>query len=213
MEYKNLNKALELPFLDLYHADCMELMKQTPDNYFDLAIVDPPYGIGRDGGETGKNWKLYIKKGWDSKKPTKEYFDELFRISKNQSVWGANYFTKFFELGKGIICWFKHQNGNFSQWEMAYTSIGNAKHFDRSYQQDQYNKIHPTQKPIELYRWLLHTYANKGDKIFDSHLGSGSIAVACDDLGFDLTACEIDSDYFRKANKRLDVYRRQQTLF
>ena len=199
--------------IELHNIDCLPFMKQCEDKQFDLAIVDPPYGIGYSGRDGQKTIKYDNKKKWDNETPTQEYFDELFRISKNQIVWGANYFTKFFELGKGIICWFKHQNGNFSQWEMAYTSIGNAKHFDRSYQQDQYNKIHPTQKPIELYRWLLHTYANKGDKIFDSHLGSGSIAVACDDLGFDLTACEIDKEYFDKASKRLDVYRRQQTLF
>lgn len=199
--------------IELHNVDCLPFMKQFEDKQFDLAIVDPPYGIGYSGRDGQKTIKYDNKKQWDNETPTREYFDELFRISKNQIVWGANYFTKFFELGKGIICWFKHQNGNFSQWEMAYTSIGNAKHFDRSYQQDQYNKIHPTQKPVELYRWLLHTYANEGDKIFDSHLGSGSIAIACDDLGFDLTACEIDKDYFDMAKKRIQLARNQTTIF
>ena len=191
----------------------MELMSRYEDNYFDLAIVDPPYGINYSGRLNGtKTIKYDNKKQWDNETPTQEYFDELFRVSKNQIVWGANYFTNFFKLGKGIICWFKHQNGNFSQWEMAYTSIGNAKHFDRSYQQDQYNKIHPTQKPIQLYEWLLINYAKKGDKILDTHLGSGSIAIACHNLGYDLTACELDTDYYNATMKRLKQHQSQLRL-
>jgi len=207
-----------LPFLSLFHADCMEIMKQYPDKYFDLAIVDPPYGIGYSGRDEKKTIKYDNKKKWDNETPKQEYFDELFRISKNQIIWGANYFTKFFELGKGIICWFKHQNGNFSQWEMAYTSIGNAKHFDRSYQQDQYNKIHPTQKPIQLYEFLIKEYSKPNFKILDTHFGSGSIALAVDKanrldkMNLHLTACEIDKEYIDKAIKRISESIKQGTL-
>jgi len=199
--------------LQITNEDNMLLMSRYEDNYFDLAIVDPPYGIGYSGRDGQKTIKYDNKKKWDNETPTQEYFKELFRVSKNQIVWGANYFTKFFELGKGIICWFKHQNGNFSQWEMAYTSIGNAKHFDRSYQQDQYNKIHPTQKPVALYEWLLHNYAKEGDKILDTHLGSGSIAIACHNYKFDLTACEIDKEYYETAMKRINEHKQQIRLF
>ena len=204
--------------LSFFNADNLEIMRGFKDKEFDLAIVDPPYGIGYSGRDGQKTIKYDNKKKWDNETPKQEYFDELFRISKNQIIWGANYFTKFFELGKGIICWFKHQNGNFSQWEMAYTSIGNAKHFDRSYQQDQYNKIHPTQKPIELYRWLLHTYANKGDKILDTHLGSGSIAIAVekanrlDKMNLQFVGIEIDKEYYEAALNRIEQYCRQGTL-
>ena len=192
MEYKNLIGGAITDKISIYNCDCMELLKQTPDNYYSLSIIDPPYGIGYKGRDGQKTIKYNNTKQWDLETPKQEYFNELFRVSKNQIIWGANYFTEYFNLGKGIICWFKHQNGNFSQWELAYTSIGNAQHFDRSYQQDQYNKIHPTQKPVALYKWLLDKYAKQGDKILDTHLGSGSIAIACHDYGFDLTACELD---------------------
>ena len=199
--------------ITITNEDNMRLMARYPDNHFELAIVDPPYGIGYSGRDGQKTIKYDNKKKWDNETPTQEYFDELFRVSKNQIIWGANYFTKFFELGKGIICWFKHQNGNFSQWEMAYASVGNAKHFDRSYQQDQYNKIHPTQKPVALYKWLLDKYAKEGDKILDTHLGSGSIAIACHDYKFNLTACELDVDYYNKAIQRIKNHTSQQKLF
>ena len=193
--------------------DNMQLMARYPDNYFELAIIDPPYGIGYSGRDGQKTVKYNNKKKWDNKTPSQEYFDELFRVSKDQVIWGANYFTNFFELGKGIICWFKHQNGNFAQWEMAYTSIGNAKHFDRSYQQDQYNKIHPTQKPIALYKWLLTNYAKEGDKILDTHLGSFSSVIACLDMGFEITGCELDKEYFQNGIKRVNTFKQQLKLF
>ena len=193
--------------------DNMELMARYPDNYFDLAIVDPPYGINYSGRDGQKTIKYDNSKKWDKETPTQFYFEELFRVSKNQIIWGANYFTEYFNLGKGIICWFKHQNGNFSQFELAYTSIGNAQHFDRSYQKDLYNKIHPTQKPVALYKWILDKYAKEGDKILDTHLGSGSIAIACHDYGFDLTACELDKEYFEKAKQRIINHVAQQSLF
>lgn len=212
--------------IELHNVDCLPFMKRCEDKQFDLAIVDPPYGIGRDSYETGsrpskawKNPKKRTYKGdWDKAIPDKDYWNELFRISKNQIVWGANYFITFLKPSMGIIAWDKKVNGNFSEFEMAWTSFNvRARIFEYMWngyrKQDYEERFHPTQKPIELYRWLLSTYAKEGDKIFDSHLGGGGIAVACDNLGFDLTACEIDSDYFRKASKRLDVYRRQQTLF
>ena len=191
----------------------MQLMARYPDNYFELAIVDPPYGIGYSGRDGQKTVKYNNKKKWDNETPLQEYFNELFRVSKDQIIWGANYFTKFFQLGKGIICWFKHQNGKFAQWEMAYTSIGNAKHFDRSYQQDQYNKIHPTQKPVALYKWLLTNYAKEGDKILDTHLGSFSSVIACLDMGFEITGCELDKEYFQNGMKRVNTFKQQLKIF
>ena len=194
------------------NEDCMLMMARYPDNYFELAIVDPPYGIGYSGRDGQKSIKYNNKKNWDDIQPSLEYFNELKRVSKNQIIWGANYFTDFIKLGKGIICWWKHQNGNFSQWEMAHTSIGNAKHFDRSYQQDLYNKIHPTQKPVKLYEWILMNYAKEGDKILDTHRGSASLDIACHNLGFDLVTCEIDTDYFNDGNKRLKQHQNQQVI-
>ena len=194
------------------NEDCMIMMARYPDDYFELAIVDPPYGIGYSGRDGQKSIKYNNKKNWDDIQPSLEYFNELKRVSKNQIIWGANYFTDFIKLGKGIICWWKHQNGNFSQWEMAHTSIGNAKHFDRSYQQDLYNKIHPTQKPVKLYEWLLMNYAKEGDKILDTHRGSASLDIACHNLKFDLVTCEIDKDYFNDGNKRLKQHQNQQVI-
>jgi len=194
------------------NEDNILMMARYPDDYFDLAIVDPPYGIGYRGRDGQKSIKYNNKKNWDDIQPSLEYFNELKRVSKNQIIWGANYFTDFIKLGKGIICWWKHQNGNFSQWEMAHTSIGNAKHFDRSYQQDLYNKIHPTQKPVKLYEWILMNYAKEGDKILDTHRGSASLDIACHNLGFDLVTCEIDTDYFNDGNKRLKQHQNQQVI-
>jgi len=194
------------------NEDNILMMARYPDDYFDLAIVDPPYGIGYRGRDGQKSIKYNNKKNWDDIQPSLEYFNELKRVSKNQIIWGANYFTDFIKLGKGIICWWKHQNGNFSQWEMAHTSIGNAKHFDRSYQQDLYNKIHPTQKPVKLYEWLLMNYAKEGDKILDTHRGSASLDIACHNLGFDLVTCELDTDYFNDGNKRLKQHQNQQVI-
>ncbi|MGB4984965.1 MAG: DNA methyltransferase [Erysipelotrichaceae bacterium] len=193
--------------------DCMDLMAKYPDNYFDLAVVDPPYGIGYSGRDGQKTIKYDNKKQWDNETPTQLYFNELFRVSKNQIIWGANYFTQYFNLGKGIICWFKHQNGNFSQFELAYTSIGNAKHFDRSYQKDQYNKIHPTQKPIKLYDWIFKNYATEGQKILDTHLGSGSSRISANKANLHFVGCEIDEEYFKKSCKRYDDFVSQVRLF
>ena len=210
--------------IELHNIDCLPFMKQCEDKQFDLAIVDPPYGIDRGGqSETfTKNpkhkRKEHTKKDWDKNRPDAGYWKQLFRISKNQIVWGANYFVAHLNDAKmGWIIWDKGQHGlSMSDCEIAYSSFDKATRiftFNRALIAQKGGSIHPTQKPVELYRYLLNEYASEGNKIFDSHLGSGSIAVACDDLGFDLTACEIDKDYFDKASKRLDVYRRQQTLF
>jgi len=193
--------------------DNIELMKEYPNGYFDLAIVDPPYGISVNmnmGRKKGKR-KNYEDKKWDDNVPSNFYFDELFRVSKNQIIWGGNYF----DLGptRHFIFWDKQipQGLSFSDGEMAWTSFDMAiKKYTLANKQD--NRIHPTQKPVKLYKWLLANYAKQGDKILDTHLGSGSIAIACHDLGFDLTACEIDKDYFDKSMKRLNDFKLQTKL-
>jgi len=191
------------------------------DNEFDIAIVDPPYGIERFKKSSGttrfKSSKLMQEEGltWD-KKPSQEYWSELFRISKNQIVWGANNFEM--PPSEYFCIWNKKQTvDNFASAEYAWVSMGlkkPAKIFDYGIHKHNHTaKIHPTQKPVDLYRWLLQNYAEEGQTIFDSHLGSGSIAVVCDDMGFDLVGLEIDKDYFDKANERLNQHRKQQRLF
>ena len=198
--------------IEIHNVDCLPFMKQCEDKQFDLAIVDPPYGIGISSNPVRQQ---HEKKSWDNAIPSKEYFDELKRISKNQIVWGGNYFLQYLDNTQCFLIWDKKQPFDFSlaMCEMAWTSFSKpAKIFTQSVLKER-DKIHPTQKPIELYKWLLTHYAEKGQKIIDTHLGGGSIAIACDELGFDLTACEIDKDYFDKANKRLNPYRKQQSLF
>jgi site-specific DNA-methyltransferase (adenine-specific) len=212
--------------IEITNEDNMELMARYPDNYFDLAIVDPPYGIGADvvqnelGGKKGftkgaGTYKKYHSTNWDNKVPNKEYFDELFRVSKNQIIWGGNY---FFDVDlSGIVIWNKLGSGTFKDGELAKTSINTFKIFSMS-RADAYinngdEKIHPTQKPKELYKWLLDKYSKQGDKILDTHLGSGSIAIACHDYGFDLTACELDKEYFNKAMERIKNHTNQLKLF
>jgi site-specific DNA-methyltransferase (adenine-specific) len=199
----------------------MELMKRYPDNYFDLAIVDPPYGIGYDGAKktSGSHGgrKAHKFKGWDSSIPEKEYFEELMRVSKNQIIWGANYFTKYLPSSMGWIVWRKDR-GDFSSSdaELAYSSFNRAL---REYTKNplvlvrEGGTIHPTQKPICLYKWILDKYAKPNDKILDSHLGSGSIAIACHDYSFELTACELDKEYYDKAIERIKNHVSQQKLF
>jgi len=214
--------------MTITNEDNMKLMARYEDNYFDLAIVDPPYGID-------------IAK-WDKKelKPSKEYFKELFRVSKNQIIWGGNYFN--LPHNQGWLCWDKTFSEavrqkkiststlkieNISQFELAwvsclkkatfirYTNIGNLQGFNDKLKVD-YNKpkkIHITEKPIQLYEWLLMNYAKEGDKILDTHLGSGSIALACHNLGYDLIACELDKDYYNAAMKRIEQHKAQQRLF
>lgn len=194
-------------YLNITNEDNMKLMARYPDNYFELAIVDPPYGIGLDGGQIG--YSKHEKKNWDKEHPPKEYFDELFRVSKNQIIWGFNHFLNMLEPTKAVIFWNKHQNGYFSEGELAWCSVGTVKYYDRAYQKDIGNKIHPTQKPVALYTWLLKNYAKQGDKIIDTHLGSASIAIALDSVnkieGMDLTltACELDKEYYDQSLERI----------
>jgi site-specific DNA-methyltransferase (adenine-specific) len=199
-----------MPSINLHHIDCMDFMRGLPDKAYDLAIVDPEYGIGRDGSlkttSSHGGRKAHEFKGWDSKPPDAEYFKELFRVSKNQIIWGGNYFTRHLPGSMGWIFWDKGQRICNSDGELAFTS------FDRALRVVHYNRvellldgtIHPTQKPVKLYRWLVRNYAKPGDRILDTHGGSMSIAIACYDLGFDLDLCELDKDYFQAGQKRLD---------
>ena len=232
--------------------DCMEFMKDVPDKYYELAIVDPPYGIGADNMSMGTNKNrsgrnkqgeicysgistaVKLKKNrlnsgggklkgrllnnsdtsWDIP-PDKEYFEELFRISKNQIIWGGNYFP--LPPTRCIICWDKVQPWeNFSQFELAWTSFDSPAQMFRYSNTGGANKetkIHPTQKPISMYKWLLSKYAGQNYKIFDSHVGSGSIRIACHDMGFDFTGCELDADYWEAQEERIKNYAMQGDLF
>ena len=203
--------------IELKHADCMEILRQTPDNYYDISIVDPPYGIGMDGGNVGyKGNNNFKKKNWDSNIPPKEYFDELFRVSKNQIIWGGNYF--YLPPTRCFLVWDKGDgfyNRTYAECELAWTSFDkNTVKYKRDplARGDYKGRIHPTQKPVELYKWLLKNYAKEGDNILDTHLGSGSIAIACYYMGFDLVGCEIDKDYYDSACKRFKEQTAQLTL-
>tara|TARA_R100000808_G_scaffold10892_1_gene28539 strand:- start:271 stop:849 length:579 start_codon:yes stop_codon:yes gene_type:complete len=192
----------------------MNVMKDYDNNHFDLAIVDPPYNLDKSSMQGSGKLKSRVLNqsdtSWDIA-PTKEYFDELFRVSKNQIIWGGNYFD--LPPTRGIICWDKVQPfPNFSAWEMAWTSFDCVARMFK-YDNRRGGKIHPTQKPIELYRWLLSKYAKEGQKILDTHLGSGSIAIACHYYGVELLGIEIDKDYYKEAKKRINQLTRQETLF
>lgn len=202
--------------LNITNEDNMELMARYPDNYFDLAIVDPPYGISITKQSGFGTFKKSSKKNWDNKTPTYKYFNELIRVSKNQIIWGGNYFFDYLKNTNCCVIWDKMNGTNdMSDFELAWTSFTspnrkfNMHHFSNGYD----FKIHPTQKPTKLYKWLLDKYAKQGDKILDTHLGSGSIAIACHDYGFDLTACELDKEYFDKAMQRINNHVSQQKLF
>lgn len=206
---------------EVYNIDCIEGMKHYPDNYFDLAIVDPPYGIDRGGQpETfTKNpkhkRKQHAQKDWDKSRPNYEYYIELFRVSKNQIIWGANYFTDFLPPSMGWIFWDKGQKLTMSDGELAYTSFDRALRsftLNRCHIAEGGGSIHPTQKPIRLYKWLLENYATKGDKILDTHLGSGSSRIAAFQLGFDFVGFEIDKDYFNDEAKRFEKITSQLTM-
>ena len=203
------------------NEDCMDLMKRYEDNYFDLAIVDPPYKIASQqkrgvGSRIDKTGKMNY---WNNVLPSKKYFIELFRVSKGQIIWGANNFeglprTEYF------VIWNKQQTvDNFASLEYAWVSmsIGKpAKMFTYSihkHNKTKGKKIHPTMKPVGLYEWLLMNYAKEGDKILDTHLGSGSIAIACHNLGYYLTACEINKQYYDEALKRIKNHKLQKRLF
>ena len=206
--------------ITITNEDNIELMKRYPDKYFDLAIVDPPYGINMAKGiEVGK-WKrkIHTTKDWDNATPTAEYWEQLFRVSKNQIVWGGNYFIEYLKNTRCFIFWDKKNGTNFmSDGELAWTSFDSSvRRYAYNHIQDfnkRIDRIHPTQKPIDLYKFCLINYAKEGDKILDTHLGSGSIAIACHDLGFDLTACELDTEYYNNALKRLQQHQAQLQMF
>jgi len=205
--------------INLYNKDCMEALKEFKDNQFNLAIVDPPYGI--DMGNKINSVTGGVKhnsKDWDKYTPKKEYWNELLRVSKNQVVWGANYFMS--KIKQDSACWIVWDKNNgkslFADAELAWTSFdspvriakihwcGSAAKWETGQ-----NKIHPTQKPVKLYEWLLMNYAKKGDKILDTHLGSGSIAIACHNLEYDLEGYELDKEYFEAAKQRLKQHQSQ----
>ena len=227
-----------VPLSEVYLEDCVTALKRFNDKYFDLAIVDPPYGIGagKRVGTTYKegvlrskkgfgNTKLYTAKNWDNEVPTAEYWNELFRVSKNQIVWGGNYFTQYLPESRGWIYWDKkiinHQIDNYSDGELAWTS------FDTVLRKVTYDwiglgycnssekgtRIHPTHKPIFLYEWILQKYAKPNDLILDTHLGSGSSRIACHKAGLDFVGCEIDKDYFDKQEARFKNFIAQMTLW
>lgn len=213
--------------IEMLNMDCMEYMRSLPDNAFDLAIVDPPYGIGENAKRSTvanitKKWKSakpkeYKIKNWDKCKPEKEYFDELFRVSYNQIIWGGNYFGL-----PASPCWIfwdkKNGDNDFSDGELAWCSFNSAvRKFEYLWngfqKQKPEERFHPTQKPVALYKWLLSKYAKPGQKIIDTHGGSGSICIACHDLGYDLTWIELDADYYNAACKRYKTHASQATLF
>ena len=207
--------------INITNEDNMELMSRYEDNYFDLAIVDPPYGYGDKKTDILNFRQKEQHREWNIA-PSKVYFKELFRVSKNQIIWGGNYFPFIWGFGgRCFIYWHKgNPVSNFADGELAWTSFNkNAKQFDyRYYANLEGNtstgkKFHPTQKPVALYEWLLMNYAKEGDKILDTHIGSGSIAIACHNLGFDLTACELDEDYYKACIKRLEQHTSQVRMF
>jgi site-specific DNA-methyltransferase (adenine-specific) len=209
-------KTYTLEKITLHHRDCVEAMREMDDDCFDLAIVDPPYGMKAHGAQNGgagwlKDRAYNVGKidSWDIAPPP-EYFEELMRVSKNQIIWGGNYFD--LRPTRCVIAWDKCQPWEkFSGWEMAWTSFSKPApifKFDNRYA----GKIHPTQKPVELYEWLLGKFANKGDKILDTHFGSGSHGIACHNMGYELTAYEVDGDFIAKTVNRIQRHQLQLQL-
>ena len=211
--------------------DCMDGMKEFPDKYFDLAIVDPPYGgitpggymKNNTGGQGAANPRQYNMSIWSQEAPTDEYFKELFRVSKSQIVWGGNYFqTKINQNSQCWIVWDKQNDSNkYADCELAWTSFNTATRVFRfmwngMLQGDMKNKedrIHPTQKPVALYKWLIDRYAKPGDIILDTHVGSASSLIACRETGHKYVGFEIDKEYYEKATQRLDYAEAQQNIF
>lgn len=203
--------------IEITNEDNMQLMARYEDNHFNLAIVDPPYGLGKkttSGGSKKNSNARFDNHEWDNVIPTDEYFDELFRVSKSQIIWGGNYFPYIWKDGcRGLITWDKMVYiPTMSQIEYAWYSEDKLPKLVKINNNDN-NRFHPTQKPVKLYEWLLMNYAEKGDKILDTHLGSGSIAIACHNLKFDLIACELDLKYYNDAIKRLKEHQQQIRMF
>ena len=218
-----MNKHLS----EVTNEDCMEGMARFPDKYFDLAIVDPPYGIDINNQSQGKGGGVakkikYTKKDWDKQAPDIDYFNELIRVSKNQIIWGANHFIE--KIPYNASCWivWNKENGetDFADCELAWTSFKTAVRIFKykwagmlqQNMKDKEQRIHPTQKPVALYKWLLHNYAKEGDKILDTHLGSGSSRIAAYEMGFDFTAFELDKEYFEAQEKRYNSHISQLKL-
>jgi len=215
--------------LNIKNVDCMKMMADYPNDYFDLAVVDPPYGIGEDGAKNHSRGKLapstkFTPKNWDKESPEVLYFDELKRVSKNQIIWGANHFIEKIKEANSSswIVWDKDNgDSDFADCELAWTSHKSAvRKFKFKWagmlQGDMKNKekrIHPTQKPVRLYDWIFQKYAKEGYRILDTHLGSGSIAIAAHYAGLNLTACEIDKEYFKETISRIQIETSQQVLF
>ena len=209
----------------VYNADCMDIMKEYPDKYFDLAVVDPPYGIGEASAKIHTrhhSQKKYAIKDWDNEPPSEEYFNELKRVSKNQIVWGANHFIE--RINKNSSCWIvwdKDGFGDQADCEIAWTSYKTAvRKFKYTWngfrQQDMKNKevrFHPTQKPVKLYDWIFKNYAKPTDKILDTHLGSGSSRIAAYKSGLSFVGIELDKDYFEAQEKRFNTFKSQLRLF
>jgi site-specific DNA-methyltransferase (adenine-specific) len=204
----------------VFLEDCVQGLKRFSDNYFDLAIVDPPYGIDWmqqiQNPNTKANWKQYENKEWDKQTPTDEYWNELFRVSKNQIVWGGNYMTDKLYPSSCWLIWDKMQEFSGAVFEMAWTSFKSPAKAFRMSRVEAYanqNKIHPTQKPVRLYDWILNNYAKEGDLILDTHIGSGSSRIACNKGGFNFTGFEIDKDYYEAQEKRFKDFVSQLRMF
>ena len=200
----------------VFNMDCMEAMRNTTDKYYDLAVVDPPYGINAGKMTMGSGKHKFAKgKDWDSSTPNEVYFNELFRVSKNQIIWGGNYFTEYLKPTPHWIVWDKkNPNLSFAEGELAWVADGKNLRIFQYYSAMVENggKIHPTQKPVKLYEWLLHHYAKPTDKILDTHLGSQSSRIAAYKGGYDFTGYEIDADYFNDGNKRFNQFKSQTTI-
>lgn len=194
------------------NTDCMEFMQRFPDNYFDLAVVDPPYGIDRNGMNMGNSIFNTDVKKWDKAIPDKHYFNELFRVSKNQIIWGGNYFP--LPQSQYFLVWDKGETmygRDFAECELAWVRAGGTRIYKRS--PNQKDRIHPTQKPVALYDWIFSKYAKPGDKILDTHLGSGSSRISANKAGLDFWACELDPEYFADQEKRYKNFVSQLRMF
>ena len=228
MNFNSIQKWIDsgMPFNSMTNGDCMDALLAMPDNYVDLVLADPPYGIGVGvNGIVGVNkaapCKQYKPVKWDSAIPKKEYFEELFRVSKNQIIWGGNYFIEYLKNTSCMVVWDKDNSGNFADCELAWTSFATAVRkfkyrWNGMLQENMKQKeirIHPVQKPVALYRWLLQNYANKGDKILDTHVGSGSSIIACIEEHFEYCGFELDADYHRDATARIEEMKAQGRMF
>lgn len=222
-----------VPSSEVYLEDCVKALKRFNDKHFDLAIVDPPYGIGRAKTQThtdsyvsngkGSNFKIkqYTEKDWDNATPTTEYWDELFRVSKNQIIWGANYFIDKLPHLKNFIYWHKKgksDDSKFNEGELAFVSCGRSRMVDIWWNgvgvvHSKEERFHPTQKPVKLYDWIIHNYCSVGDLILDTHLGSGSSRIAAYKGGFNFVGFEIDAEYYEKQEKRFNDFKSQLRLF